>query len=516
MGLELISAVLSVPPLVDLSVKYIKKIDELIRTYRQAVDLVVDGLNEYEIQATQLTACLTFAQQISSTLSGDLNDLIQKSLLGLTKSLEVALVSFERGIDKSGKVNKLWFTVFGKHALRKNLEDVEKYQIYFQRALQCTVLLGGPLDITNAQANASETLTKVKRFREGIEARYRDKSEPPKILLEKKDMPEGQRVRVPHSDIRIIKPADPSKYTCLVEYRPYNLDQSNIRDIALVLYGADSSMSLRRCKGYYPAPEANRFELIFPTAPGTSSPTSLRALLLSPENDRGIKFSLNDRYRLAVRLATAVLYVHTAKVVHKNIRPENIIQLDSSPTGTTTDLPPKFPHALGNMFLMGFDLARKEGGVSARTGDNEWHKNIYRHPQRNGVHLEVDFNMLHDIYSLGVVFLEIALWRSFVLERVDQSGNPEFVENPDACRFFDKKTGYLKTPLEIQKAFIRKAQDLVAPALGEKFREIILMCLQCLEGGLGDPADLLHDDTGITVGLVHIEKILNALEGISV
>jgi hypothetical protein len=58
---------------------------------------------------------------------------------------------------------------------------------------------------------------------------------------------------------------------------------------------------------------------------------------------------------------------------------------------------------------MGFDFAGKEDETSARVGDDDWYRNIYRHPQRQGVHPEVDFNILHDIYSLGVVLLEIAV-----------------------------------------------------------------------------------------------------------
>ncbi|KAF8982761.1 hypothetical protein BDQ17DRAFT_1378503, partial [Cyathus striatus] len=93
-----------------------------------------------------------------------------------------------------------------------------------------------------------------------------------------------------------------------------------------------------------------------------------------------------------------------------------------------------FPFHLGTAYLMGFDFARKEDEASSRTGDDEWNKNLYRHPERYGIHPEANFNMLHDIYNLGVVLLEIALWRSFV-----------------ACKFTDKTTGKLKSPRIFKK-----------------------------------------------------------------
>jgi hypothetical protein len=42
--------------------------------------------------------------------------------------------------------------------------------------------------------------------------------------------------------------------------------------------------------------------------------------------------------------------------------------------------------------------------------DTNIFRNIYRHPRRWGVPTE-SFNAIHDIYALGVVLLEIGMWR---------------------------------------------------------------------------------------------------------
>jgi serine/threonine protein kinase len=237
------------------------------------------------------------------------------------------------------------------------------------------------------------------------------------------------------------------------------------------------------------------------------NPRTLRELLSSSDNDQGARHSLTCRVELAIRLATAVLYVHTAKLVHKNIRPENIILFEPQ----DADPKSKFPHSLGTSFLMGFDFVRKEDEVSGRIGDNDWEKNIYRHPERQGIHPEADFNMLHDIYSLGVVLLEIALWRSFVLWSED---GVRCSANPHACRLADRK-GNLKSPSDIQKVFVQKAEGFIPLVLGEKFRDVVLMCLNCLDGGFGDTSDMLDED-GEIVGLVFIQRVLTSLQEISI
>ena len=74
-----------------------------------------------------------------------------------------------------------------------------------------------------------------------------------------------------------------------------------------------------------------------------------------------------------------------------------------------------FPKGLGHAFLVGFEYARRGSARSTGSGHWNWKEDIYRHPDRqnkDGVDLETYFEAKHDIYSAGVVLLELGAWTS--------------------------------------------------------------------------------------------------------
>lgn len=95
--------------------------------------------------------------------------------------------------------------------------------------------------------------------------------------------------------------------------------------------------------------------------------------------------------------------------VQKYISPENIIILHPG------------VGVLGTPLLVGFERFRFDEQRTNIFGDDLWRNNLYRHPARQGLHLEEIYNMRHDIYSIGVCLLEIGLWSSFkfVIEDVN-------------------------------------------------------------------------------------------------
>lgn len=105
--------------------------------------------------------------------------------------------------------------------------------------------------------------------------------------------------------------------------------------------------------------ELPTFTFVFSISPELSNPRSLRSIL-----QQTVKYSLNERFELARQLTNSVLYVHTARFVHKNIRPETIVVFENAKS------------KIGAPFLLGIEKVRHDDAATFNAGDNQWEKNI--------------------------------------------------------------------------------------------------------------------------------------------
>ncbi|KAK5717432.1 hypothetical protein LTR17_016119 [Elasticomyces elasticus] len=205
-------------------------------------------------------------------------------------------------------------------------------------------------------------------------------------------------------------------------YSP-NLNQAEVSQIgdatlalSRVLQHSDPMITgLPRCCGYFQDRQSYRYGLVYELPPdmwwSNDPKTNLeRALSMRDLLNINPRFPLDQRLRFCCDISKAVLYVHLVGWVHKSIRPDNIIFLQR--TDASADL--RFPYALATPFLAGFEYARStaEGALSDRKSDADWRHNVYRHPARQGIERNEEYNMAHDVYSLGVVLLEIGMWGS--------------------------------------------------------------------------------------------------------
>lgn len=261
---------------------------------------------------------------------------------------------------------------------------------------------------------------------------------------------------------------------------------------------------------------------VFRMPPTHSHVQSLRHRLLS--GPRGEHDSLSARFDLARQLVNAVSYVHLYEFVHKNIRPETILILSKGKYGST--------NAGGGdetAVLVGFDVLRDAEGKTNRLGDDDWDKNLYRHPQRQGKTLKTDYNMRHDIYSVGVCLLEIGLWGSFVeYDKVNEKG-----QSPIGTMDFrpltlgsklaaegDIASGpeFLKSPERVKDRLLQLARGTLRRNMGNKYSKVVETCLTCLDKDnedFGDDGEF-KDEDGFAVGAMYIEKVVQKLGEISV
>lgn len=145
--------------------------------------------------------------------------------------------------------------------------------------------------------------------------------------------------------------------------------------------------------------------------------------------------------------------------------------------------------------LSGYDGARNEEAESRSVQTILWRSRLYLSPERQDLTEDkpTKYRMKHDVYSLGVVLLEIALWEDFANERNAYG------------RLFQKSRDLPKVLMQLTKR--------IPILMGNKYRDVVVSSLQEVEQER--TSQLLNDGNGIVVGMAYIEQFTSKLEKIS-
>jgi hypothetical protein len=271
-----------------------------------------------------------------------------------------------------------------------------------------------------------------------------------------------------------------------------------VRELAVRLMNVDPSIfGILRCRGVVKVSKTtgclDAFDVVFDTPTvGTQTPQSLRGHLVSHTIH-----TLTERVDLAKQIAKAVNYVHTLGFVHKNVRPENLLGFHSQDSG------------LGSFYLIGFEHFRAVDGRTFRHGDSARSKNIYRHPDRQGMHPTEDYVMQHDIYSLGVCMLEVGMWDSFLAYDGGEDGGSETFSTPAGVLGFTIEDLHGQPPIAMKERLVSLARTHLPSRMGKIYEEVVVNCLTCLDESnldFGDRSEF-EDEDGVLVGVRYIEKV---------
>ena len=121
---------------------------------------------------------------------------------------------------------------------------------------------------------------------------------------------------------------------------------------------------------------------------------------------------LGSRIGLAIALVESLYYLHAVSWLHKGVRSDNIIFVQQrSIQGTGNQDEHDDGVDTSSPIFSGFDYSRPDliGEQTFRTGQNVKHE-LYRHPDLLQLRTKRS-QKSHDIYSLGLVLFEIALWK---------------------------------------------------------------------------------------------------------
>lgn len=183
-----------------------------------------------------------------------------------------------------------------------------------------------------------------------------------------------------------------------------------VEAIAELLHTADKPSGFRAldCIGYYHHPSRHAFGLIFDlpspfkSVQGGLTPRTLLSLIHNTR-DQELRPSLGDIFRLAQYLARCVHEWHKVDWLHKNISALNVIFSPGQ-----SDSPAA---SIAQPYIIGFNHSRPDEKNAFTLGPPANPEQMdYCHPkylkEGSGYRREYDY------YSLGIVLLEIGIWRT--------------------------------------------------------------------------------------------------------
>ena len=228
--------------------------------------------------------------------------------------------------------------------------------------------------------------------------------------------------------------------------------QSRIHQLASLLQSSGSNrLGTLPFKGIINQAGESRSAFLFyyPTNSDVSSPESLHSAMNASSSIN--LWPLEVRFRIAQNMAKSIGAFHADGWVHKSVRSHSVVFFkDRDTKKVIVDSP----------YLVDFEYSRPESGSTLLLRDNNDEKNLYRHPEIQDV-ARSSFSKNHDIYSLGVVLLEIALWQT--------------------ARTILKRTGLdagAVNAVGLQKMYIDRVKKRVAHLMGESYQSAVLACLE--------------------------------------
>lgn len=205
------------------------------------------------------------------------------------------------------------------------------------------------------------------------------------------------------------------------------------------------------CIGFIDDPLNNRSLILYrapKSHPFASNPLSLHDLITQGPTAR---LSLGARFIAARDLAATLLETHASGWIHGNIQSRSVAMLLRDLNDR--ELSP---------YLIGWGVLQPLDATSFNLETN-----LYRHHDRFGKPTS-EYGNGHDIYSLGIVLLELGLWRimaSIFARRIERTPNFVFVQQEELF-------------LRVHNTILDWANSIeIEREMGKRYSEIVLKCL---------------------------------------
>ncbi|KAI0601705.1 prion-inhibition and propagation-domain-containing protein [Biscogniauxia sp. FL1348] len=158
-----------------------------------------------------------------------------------------------------------------------------------------------------------------------------------------------------------------------------------------------------RCLGYVKTttyPEESKFGLVYERSSGNEADTTLTTLRQLLGNRP--KPSITARMSLCSALADCLFSFHAVDWLHKGLKSDNILFFGSAADEESLSMP----------YITGYDLSRPSNELDMTEKPLfDPLNDIYRHPDVQFGEAKNYYHKSHDMYSLGIVLIEIAMWK---------------------------------------------------------------------------------------------------------
>lgn len=156
--------------------------------------------------------------------------------------------------------------------------------------------------------------------------------------------------------------------------------------------------SVPRCLGFFQDSKNTRFGFVYDLETQSASfapPESLLQMFKHPAP------SIRVRVAMAQELTVTLLYIHAVNWVHKALRSASVVFFSDN-EGPVLSRP----------YVGGFEYARPDQyGLTATAPPRGFEWSVYCHPDYLGKENK-GFRKSYDMYSLGIILLEIAHWKA--------------------------------------------------------------------------------------------------------
>ncbi|KAM0720814.1 hypothetical protein Q7P37_003099 [Cladosporium fusiforme] len=196
-----------------------------------------------------------------------------------------------------------------------------------------------------------------------------------------------------------------------IEWKPYTVQSAfervpsqealeRVERLVSLLYIPNKPVQfcVPRCLGYFQDHPATRFGLVFEPPSTGKSPNPISLLSCFAER----QVTLRTKVAIAQQLTQWLMYLHVVNWMHKGLRSASVLFF---PEGSDSAY-------LGKPFVTGFEFSRaaNQNTTFGPTAD-DIQRAFYVHPDYLGFKRQFGFLKTYDMYSLGVILIELAYWQ---------------------------------------------------------------------------------------------------------